>query len=152
MPKDKCSECNQDHTHQVTDYPEGHIIIAVNDMLCVDGKITIPQGSFGSVQGHHDDGRAIIEFDDDPYSSGYTFHYPAGWIAVFDPTDRIDAIRSEIKQTQDMIASTVSERVEAQKQVDSLLGYENLLAEKKKGLEAELARFEINTHVAIIEE
>lgn len=41
-------------------------------------RFLIAEGSFGTVTGHCDDGRAVVEFDTD--RSVHTFHFPDGFI------------------------------------------------------------------------
>lgn len=91
-----CSDCGRDHSHQFVDYPEGATVITTVEIWgSVDTTeykplegyyphVLIPAGSKGHVRGHHDDGRAIVEFEAEIGKSpaGHTFHYPEGYFMV----------------------------------------------------------------------
>ena len=91
-----CYICNQDHSHQLTDYPLGATVEVLGDFYgSVDTteykpledhypRVLIPAGSFGTVMGHCEDGRAVIEFDAEIGKApcGHTFHYPEGYFKL----------------------------------------------------------------------
>lgn len=79
-----CKECGLDHKQQLANFPLGSIVKVIVDF---DGGIkshdyktgqserfTICTGSYGEVVGHHDNGTAILRFDNDESKASHTFH------------------------------------------------------------------------------
>ena len=136
-----CFRCDQDHSHQAKDFPEGAIVMAEVEIPASDGQV-IPIGGVGSVMGHNNDGRAVIDFADDKYPAGHTFHYIDGVISIFDPTDEIMSIKTEIKDSYDSQSKVEQEIDEAQKRLSSLKSQAQYLSEKIQMLNEKLPKLE----------
>lgn len=112
-----CTDCGYSHENQFTDFPDGAAVVVTADFtgsfdlekynplihkMSDAPRITIPAGSKGTIVGHCDDGRVIVEFEAEKgrNKSGHTFHQPEEFFRVeWTAIDILKAISDKITDT-----------------------------------------------------